>query len=177
MRACRSLARILFVSLSAAALVLAGCGGDDNKDSSNNNGTGLTGGGSTITQGNVSTVYGNAFAALGAAMSKGPGTYHGTSSGTVVVAMSTGKVAQNVRYSLVFDNYSDDGITILDGTVTIAMSVSSQSVSYTYTGNLDISGTYQGTLEISLTGGSTGMPSGYVKVNGTKYNITNGTVG
>ncbi|MEW6750293.1 MAG: hypothetical protein AB1505_04865 [Candidatus Latescibacterota bacterium] len=166
--------RILGVALGTAALAFAGCGDDDDGGGGggDNNGTGPGGGGTAITQANVGVVYASTWTALSSAMQKGAGTHNGARSGTVTI--SVGKPTQSMTYRMAFDNYSDDGVTVLDGTVSYAFSMTGTSVNYTYTGDLDISGTYEGDVEINLTGSSTGMPSGYVRVNGTRYNITNG---
>lgn len=167
--------RLFLVTLSAAALALAGCGGDDDDDGGSS-GTGSGGGdnhglaGTQITAANASQVQSTVMQGIGQAMGKGPGTHNGANSGTVKITLSTGKVAQSVRYTLDFDDYSDDGQVFLNGTVRYNMNYSTSGQTLLYTFDIDVSGSYSGAVEgeISM---ANGVYGGYWNVNGTRINF------
>ncbi len=154
--------RELAVLIAAAlALAVAGCGGDDDGDG----GTGPTGAGEEITQANAAVVQAQVSNSIAQAIAKGPGTHNGAVSGTVKITQSIGKLAQyNIRYSVKFNNYSDDGEIWLDGDVDYVMS----GTTFHYTIDLEISGAYSGEIEGEISYGAGGAYSGYWNVNGQR---------
>lgn len=126
-----------------------------------------TGGGAEITETNVAVVQGAVQTTIGTVIAKGPGTHNGAVSGKVKITQSIGKVAQlSVKYKLDFDNYSDDGVIWLDGTVDYNLS----GTNFSYAIDIEISGAYSGEVEgeISVSGGAY---SGYWNVNGTRVDF------
>lgn len=150
--------RLLFLSVSIAALAVAGCGDDD--DDGGNNGAGPSGDGAEITSDNAVQVQTALSSSIGAAVAKGPGTHNGAHSGKVKVDISTGKAAQpdlgnlggldisslQTAFSLDFDNYSDDGLNWLDGTVNYSLA----GGNFSYTADLTMSGQYEGKIKGSV---------------------------
>lgn len=172
-------ARMLLTALSISALVLAGCG-DDDEDSSNPTGPGTTNGdttggttggtGATIGAGNIAAAQAALTTAFSSAMAKGPGTHAGAKSGTVKVTLSTSKPAQtNVKYGVDFNNYSDDGLLYIDGPLTISGNLLTQS--FKYVGNLDLSGTYNSNVKLDLTIEG-GKSTGTITVDGVKFPVS-----
>ncbi|MFA6109891.1 MAG: hypothetical protein WDA75_14085 [Candidatus Latescibacterota bacterium] len=163
--------RLFLVTLSAAALALAGCGGDDDDDGGSG-GTGSGGGdnhglaGTEITAANAGQVYATVMSGALQVMGKGAGTHNGANSGTVKITQSIGKPVQTIRYTCEYDDYSDDGQTFLNGTIRINMS----GTSYSYTFDLDVSGVYSGSIEGEINMAN-GVYSGYWNVNGTRINF------
>ena len=131
--------RWLVTPVAILALAVAGCGDDDDDDG--NNGAGPTGAGEPITAANASIVQGQIFGVVGAVAGKGPGTHQGAHSGRVKIDVGTGKLAQaGLNLNMDFNNFSEDGVNWLDGT--IAYTVSGTNISYTV--DLTISGAYSG---------------------------------
>lgn len=159
-------ARALVAALSISALFLAGCGDDDDDSTSP---TGGGGGGEAITSANIGTVQSTFGSTLATAMAKGPGTHNGAKSGTVKITISTGKLAQiglAVKYKVEFDNYSDDGINYLDGTINYELS----GTNIKYTGDITLSGAYSGRIKINVSV-TNGVASGTYEVNGQSFSI------
>ena len=139
------------IPLTIAVFALVGCGDDDN---GGGNGAGPTGDGTPITADNAGAVQGQMLSVVGAVAAKGPGTHQGATSGSVKIEISTGKLAQigGINMSMDFKNFSDDGVTWLDGTVNYV--VNGADISYTV--DLTISGTYSGKVkgDVSVSGGA-----------------------
>ncbi|HIL11040.1 MAG TPA: hypothetical protein EYG11_20270 [Candidatus Latescibacteria bacterium] len=111
---------------------------------------------------------GQVLSVVGSTAGKGPGTHNGATSGTVKVDISTGKLAQvgGINMSMVFKNFSDDGVSWLDGTVNYV--VSGADISYTV--DLTISDTYSGKVkgDVAVSGGAV---SGSWNVDGQTINF------
>ncbi len=111
---------------------------------------------------------GQVLSVVGSTAGKGPGTHNGATSGTVKVDISTGKLAQvgGINMSMVFKNFSDDGVSWLDGTVNYV--VSGADISYTV--DLTVSGTYSGKVkgDVAVSGGAV---SGSWNVDGQTINF------
>ncbi|MBI2505701.1 MAG: hypothetical protein HYW07_21010 [Candidatus Latescibacteria bacterium] len=165
-------ARTLLTALSVSALILAGCGDDDEDTSPTGNGGG-GGTGGAINSGNVALVQGALTNVFTKALAQGPGTHNGAKSGTVKITLSTGKPAQvgltSVKYSVVFTNYSDDGLLYIDGPLTISGNPATQS--FKYVGDLTLSGTYAAKVGIDLTIEG-GKPSGTITIDGQKFPVS-----
>lgn len=136
--------------LALALFAIAGCGDDDKKGG---NSTGPTGDGTPITSANAAAVQGQVFSIVGAVAGKGPGTHQGAESGSVNIEIGTGKLAQigGINMSMTFNNFSDDGVNWLDGTVNYVVN----GVDISYTVDLSISGTYSGKVkgDVAVAGG------------------------
>lgn len=168
-------ARTLLSALSISALLLAGC----NSDSADTNPTGPTGAdntggtGGVINSGNVAVVQGALTNVFTRALAQGPGTHNGAKSGTVKITLSTGKLAQvgltNIKYNVVFTNYSDDGLLYIDGPLTISGNPATQS--FKYTGDLTLSGTYSAKVGIDLSI-EAGKATGTITVDGQKFPVS-----
>jgi hypothetical protein len=158
----------LLVALSISALSLAGCGGDDDDDGTSPTGGG-GGSGEAITSANIGAVQSTFGSTLAAAMAKGPGTHKGAKSGEVKITLSTGKAAQiglAVKYKVEFDDYSDDGVNYLDGTINYEIS----GTNIKYTGDITLSGAYSGRIKINVSV-TNGVASGTYEVNGQSFSI------
>lgn len=165
-------ARILMTALSISALILAGCGDDDDSSPIGPGNTGNTGGGAAINSGNVALVQGALTNVFTRALAQGPGTHDGAKSGTVKITLSTGKLAQigtSIKYNAVFTNYSDDGLLYIDGPLTITGNPATQS--FKYVGDLTLSGTYSGNVKLDLTI-TNGVASGTVTVDGVEFPVS-----
>jgi major membrane immunogen (membrane-anchored lipoprotein) len=166
-------ARALLTALSISALALAGCGGDDDEDTTSPTGptgTGNTGGGTSINAGNIATVQATLTQVFTKTIAQGPGTHSGAVSGTVTITLSTGKLAQTtLKYKEVFDNYSDDGLLYIDGTLNVEGSLVTQV--FKYTGDLDLSGAYSANVKLDLTL-TNGAVSGTVTVDGVPIPVS-----
>ncbi|MCC7261901.1 MAG: hypothetical protein IT369_05175 [Candidatus Latescibacteria bacterium] len=161
-------ARILLTALSISALVLAGCG-DDDEDSSNPTGSTDTkpGANAPITQANAQMVWAQAFQSIAQAQAQAGqgGTVNGTNSGKATVKTSSS--ATGVTYTITFDDFSNDGLNWIDGPLTIKASTTG---SFTYTGKLTISGQYSGVVELNLSGGAAGV-TGTIKTGGQTITV------
>ena len=171
-------ARILLTALSISALVLAGCSSDDEDTSPTGPGTtngnttgGPTGGtGGAIGSGDIAAAQAALTTTFTNALAKGPGTHPGAKSGTVKVTISTGKLAQtSINYSVLFSNYSDDGLLYIDGPLTISGNPVTQS--FKYVGDLSLSGTYKSNVKLDLTIEG-GVTSGTITVDGQKFPVS-----
>jgi hypothetical protein len=119
--------------------------------------------GTPITAANIQQVVATVMQGIGQAMAKGPGTHNGANSGTVRIALSTGKPTQTIMYSCTFDDYSDDGQIFLNGTVRINMS----GTTYSHTFDVDVTGAYAGAIEGEINMAN-GVYSGYWDIDGTR---------
>jgi hypothetical protein len=150
----------------AGALVVAGCGGDDDDDAGP---TGPSGSGEAVSAENVAEVQTAVTGAISSAAAKGPGTHAGAVSGEVTVGIAVGKPAQAVSLQLDFDNYSDDGELYLDGDLAYTAGTTVSIV-----GDLELSGTYDGELVMDLTVSSSGQATGTISVDGVAIDVATG---
>ncbi len=131
----------------------------------------------SINAGNVAAAQGALTTAFAKVMALGPGTHNGAKGGTATVTIATGKLAQvgipNVKYNVVFANYSDDGALYIDGPLAITANLATQR--FTYLGDLTLSGTYSAKMGIDLSiDGSSTPPkySGTITVDGVPIPIS-----
>lgn len=151
----------------AGALVVAGCGGDDDDDAGP---TGPSGPGEAVSAENVAEVQTAVTGAISSAAAKGPGTHAGAVSGEVTVAIAVGKPVQaGVTLELDFDNYSDDGELYLDGDLAY-----SAGTTVSIVGDLELSGTYDGELVMDLAVSSSGQATGTISVDGVAIDVATG---
>ena len=143
------------------AIALAGCGDDDNA------GPTAPSGGTAVTAENAGQVQTALMSTFAGVAAKGLGDHPGASSGRVVIEIATGKQTQapGARFSMAFDNYSDDGALFIAGNLTYET-----GEAITVTGDLDLSGTYEGSvgLDLSVSGAAA---TGTISVNGTTVDI------
>lgn len=162
-----SLTRLLFVTLGVSAMLLAGCGDDDESSPTGSGGSTKPGANAPINAANAQMVWAQSFQSI--AMAQGQagqgGTVNGTNSGKATVKLSSS--ATGATYTITFDDFSNDGVSWVDGTLTIKASATG---SFTYTGKLTLSGAYSGTVEIDLSGSATGV-KGTIKSGGQTFAI------
>lgn len=159
--------RALLTTLSISALILAGCGSDDDETSPTGGSETKPGANAPITAANAQMVWAQAFQSITMTQAQAAqgGTVNGTNSGKATVKVSTS--ATGATYTVTFDDFSNDGLNWIDGTLTIKASTTG---SFTYTGKLTLSGQYSGVVEINLSGSAAGV-TGTIKSGGETLTI------
>ena len=151
-----------------ASLMLAGFGGcgDDDKKGGGGGNSSTAPEGAAIDQSNIAATQAAVLGSALGVVSKGPGTHDGAHSGKVKIDIATSKAAQapNIRYTMKFTNYSDDGQIFLDGSIRYEFS----GATFSILGDIEMSGIYEGDLDIDITS-SNGVVSGSISVDGTRY--------
>ena len=101
-------------------------------------------------------------------------TTNGESSGTAKLQGSYSVSGQTLTYNvtITFTNFSNDGVQFHQGKLTMKVTASGQSYSYTYKGTINTQGAFKATMVFDLGITSSGVYSGTIKVTSNGQTFT-----